>query len=81
MVSVVQAQAPSPKPAELSPSRPSHRQGFTGPGAWALNFGSLRPQLQALGVYTDKFSVIFSDEGLTKNFNHAISLISVNINE
>ena len=72
--SVVQAQAPSP-------SCQSCRQGFTGPRAWALIFGSLRPRLQALGVYTDKFSVIFSDEGLTKFFNYAISLINVNINE
>ena len=64
--SVVQARAQSPEPAELSPSCQSHCQGFTGPRAWALIFGSLRLQLQALGVYTDKFSVIFSDEGLKK---------------
>ena len=79
--SVVQAWAQSPKPAEPSPSCQSCHQGFTGPRAWALIFGSLRPWLQALGVYTDKFSVIFSVEGLKKFFNPAISLISVNINE
>ena len=79
--SVVQAQAQSPKPAELSPSCQSRRQGFTGPRAWALIFGSLRLWLQALSVYTDEFSVIFIVEGLKKIFNHAISLISVNINE
>ena len=79
--SVVQAWAPSPKLAEPSPSRQSCRQGFTEPRAWALIFGSLRPQLQALGVYTDEFSVIFSYEGLKNIFNCAISLISVNINE
>ena len=79
--SVVQARAQSPKPAEPSPSRQSRRQGFTGPRAWALIFGSLRPRLQALGVYTDEFSVIFIVEGLKKFFNRAISLISVNINE
>ena len=80
-ISVVQAWAPSPEPAKPSPSCQSCHQGFTGPRAWALIFGSLRPQLQALGVHTDKFSVIFSDEGLTKFFNCTISLISVNINE
>ena len=79
--SVVQAQAQSPKLAKPSPSCQSRHQGFTGPRAWALIFGSLRLQLQALGVYTDKFSVIFIVEGLKKIFNHAISLISVNINE
>ena len=79
--SVVQARAQSPKPAELSPSCQSCRQVFTGPRAWALIFGSLRPRLQALGVYTDEFSVIFIVEGLKEIFNHAISLISVNINE
>ena len=73
-ISVVQAQA-------QSPSCQSHHQGFTGPRAWALIFGSLRLQLQALSVYTDEFSVIFSVEGFKKIFNHAISLISANISE
>ena len=73
--SVVQAQAQSPKLAEPSPSCQSCRQGFTGPRAWALIFGSLRLRLQALGVYTDEFSVIFIVEGLKKFFNRAISLI------
>ena len=62
----MQAQAQSPKLAEPSPSCQSRHQGFTGPRAWALIFGSLRPWLQALSVYTDEFSVIFSDEGLKK---------------
>ena len=43
--SVMQARALSPKPAEPSPSC---CQGFTGPRARALIFGSLRPRLQAL---------------------------------
>ena len=81
VISVVQARAQGPKPAEPSPSHQSHHQGFTGPRAWALIFGSLRPQLQALSVYTDKISIIFSVEGFKKNFNHAISLISANISE
>ena len=79
--SVVQARAQGPKPAGPSPSRQSCHQGFTGPRAWALIFGSLRPRLQALGMYTDKISIIFSVEGFKKNFNHAISLISANISE
>ena len=79
--SVVQARAQGPKPAEPSPSRQSRHQGFTGPRAWALIFGSLRPRLQALGVYTDKISIIFSVEGFKKIFNRAISLISANISE
>ena len=81
LTSVVQAWAPSPNLAKPSPSCQSHRQGFTRPRAWALIFGSFRLRLQALGVYTDKFSVIFSYGGLKKFFNYAISLISVNINE
>ena len=56
--SVVQAQAQSPKLSELSPSCQSCHQGFTGPRAWALIFGSLRLWLQALSVYTDEFSVL-----------------------
>ena len=32
-------------------------------------------------MYTDEFSVIFIAERLKKFFNHAISVISVNINE
>ena len=77
----MQAWAQGPKPAEPSPSRQSHHQGFTGPRAWALIFGSLRPRLQALGMYTDKISIIFSVEGFKKFFNRAISLISANISE
>ena len=74
ITSVVQAQAQGPKPAEPSPSCQSHHQGFTGPRAWGFIFGSLRLRLQALGVYTDKFSIIFSVERFKIFFNCAISL-------
>ena len=81
VISVVQAQAQSPKPAKPSPSHQSCHQGFTGPRAWALIFGSLRLWLQALSVYADKFSVIFSVKGFKNFFNCAILLISANISE